>query len=302
MRGRSNSALPRIIIRLAHLVDHGHVDVVERQRGHAALRVCEQRGLGGPGDVRRVQQLDAGGPVVGVLDDREAAEHLAGVDDPARHPRDPDGQVGRAEPVDALGAALLAQPDGDDLGDAALDVALEVGVRLDPVDREDAVGLGRVGVEVHGRAAGQPVDLDGLHRGADRHAEALLGHPEVGEQLDLPLRGGAAVRAHRRHHERLRTGRAQPLPGRAHHLGLVVDAPAAGGDRHGHAGPDPGPQRFEGLCGGRGDVGHVLRVEPLPHRQQPRERHVVGQVPDGFERPEVCTHDVPPCARPPTRG
>ena len=50
---------------------------------------------------------------------------------------------------------------------ATLDRALEAGVRLDPVDRHDAIGAGGVAVEVQRHAVGGAGDLDRLHRRPD---------------------------------------------------------------------------------------------------------------------------------------
>ena len=61
-----------------------------------------------------------------------------------------DGPLG----VDLRRAGLLAEADDGHLRAPALDRALERRVRLDPVDGQDAVGAGGVGVEVQRHAVG----------------------------------------------------------------------------------------------------------------------------------------------------
>ena len=56
--------------------------------------------------------------------------------------------------MERVGSLLLAQADGDHLHQAALDLAVEIGVRLDTVDRDDQVGL----------LEGVPIDEDGHAR------------------------------------------------------------------------------------------------------------------------------------------
>ena len=62
--------------------------------------------------------------------------------------------------MDLRRARLLAEADDGHLRAAALDRPLEAGVRLDAVDREDAVGAGGVAVEVQRHAVGVRGDLD----------------------------------------------------------------------------------------------------------------------------------------------
>ena len=83
-------------------------------------------------------------------------------------------------------------------------------MRLDPVDRQDAVGAGGVDVEVQRAAVGVVGDDDGLHRRADLAVEGVGRHPELGQRRQLALGGGAAVAAHRRDDERRRAEVAQP--------------------------------------------------------------------------------------------
>ena len=133
-------------------------------------------------------------------------------------------------------------------------------MRLQAVDRDDSVGLGDVGVEVGHRAVWHTAELDGVHGRPDGHADRLLGDPEALEKLHLTLDGGTAVGPHGGYDEGIGAQRSQPLTGRAHDLGLVVDAAAAGSQRHPHAHGNLVAERLEGLLGGGGDVVHLGRT------------------------------------------
>ena len=115
------------------------------------------------------------------------------------------GVAARPQAMDVLRARLLAEADRDQLGEPALDRPVEARVRLDPVDAEHRVGLGGVPVEAAGDAVQRRAVLDRLHRRADRRADGRLGDAEMRQHARLALGGGAAVAAHRRHDERLRS-------------------------------------------------------------------------------------------------
>ena len=88
------------------------------------------------------------GIVVGVFENRQAAEDLAGCQHLPAHAAD---DVFEAEFVGvgviALRAGELAEADGHHLEQAAFDLAREIGVPLDAADQHDAVAL--KGVAVH---------------------------------------------------------------------------------------------------------------------------------------------------------
>src|SRR3970040_2285941 len=65
-----------------------------------------------------------------------------------------------------VGAPVLAEADRHHLEEARLELALEVRVRLDPVDHADPVGLGCFAVEPDGEAEGL-ADLHDGHRRRD---------------------------------------------------------------------------------------------------------------------------------------
>ena len=216
---------------LAHLVDDQQVDVGERQPRQHALGQRQQLDLG------RLERLgwhetDDHGLVVLVLDDGDGEEDV----DPGEE-RAGDGEDRLAEParkavaVVLLGPRLLAEADGQHLERAALDRSDEVGVRLDPVDEDDSVGLEGVAVEVQGDAAGFTEHRD-LHGRAHRRAHALGRDAAVGEHLGLPLGRRAAVGAHGGHDEGLESLLLQLRDDVADGLGQAADAAAADGDRH----------------------------------------------------------------------
>ena len=104
--------------------------------------------------------------------------------------------------MDLLGPLALAQADGEHLQQAALVPAGERGVRLDPVEQDDPVGLEGVPVEVDRQAEAVGAEDGRFHLGPDRAAERRLGDAELGEQRPLPFGRPAAVAAHRRDDER----------------------------------------------------------------------------------------------------
>ena len=69
---------------------------------------------------------------------------------------------------------------------------VEIGVRLDPVDQDDAVGLVGVLVEIDRQPDRVGAEHDGVHVGLDRHAHGLGRHAVTGQELALA--GGGRAR------------------------------------------------------------------------------------------------------------
>ena len=174
---------------------------------------------------RRLDRGDAAEQAAGVAQGGDAGEEVIA---------HPDGGVG----VELGGSRLLAEADDRHLRAAALDRALERRVRLDPVDGHDPVGPGGVGVEVEPAAVGGVSDDFGVHRRPDLCAERVLGHAELGQHRPLPVRGGPAMAAHRRHHEGIGAELAQAADGAPQQLDAGRQPAAAGADGHGHPGGD----------------------------------------------------------------
>ena len=104
-------------------------------------------------------------------------------------------------------------------------------------------------------------DDDRLHRGQDRRADLALGDAVLGQHRALPLDRGAAVAAHRRHHERLRADRPDSVATARITVCDIGDAPAAGRDRDALAGPDALDQVAGSASASRTaltDVGEVI--------------------------------------------
>ena len=81
--------------------------------------------------------------------------------------------------VEELGALLLPQPDGDHLHQTRLDRSAEIGVRFDPADRDDGVGLEGVAVEPDRNVVLDLAEVDRIHTGTDRAAHRRFGDAVV---------------------------------------------------------------------------------------------------------------------------
>ena len=88
---------------------------------------------------------------------------------------------------------------------------------------------------MHRRAGRGVGDDDGVHRRPDLAAERLLGHAERLEHVDLPRCGGAAVRTHRRHDERLGAELAQGVDRAPQHLDPAGQPTRSTANGDGHA-------------------------------------------------------------------
>ena len=96
-----------------------------------------------------------------------------------------------------LAPSRLPKSDGHHLQDARLVGPAEVGVRLDPVEQDDPVGLVGVPVEVDREADRVGPEDHRVHLGPDFHAHLGFGDPVAGQELALAFGGRAAVAAHR---------------------------------------------------------------------------------------------------------
>ena len=114
---------------------------VNGMRGHPSQRVGQEVGLDVE-DALSCDRFDARRLLVASLDERDAGEELAALDDDRQHVVD---HVHPAElehrPVVERGAFELPEPDRRHLREAALDGAGEHRVRLHSVHDDDVVGL-----------------------------------------------------------------------------------------------------------------------------------------------------------------
>jgi hypothetical protein len=127
---------------LAHLVDEQQVHVSDRQPGEQVAGLEEQLCFP-PQQVRRRHGRDSRRAVVAALDQRHTGQDGQPVEQPGQgvgeHGREPE--VGEG-PVVRGGPLVLAEPDHEHLGQAALDRADLEGVGLDPVDDHQVIGRG----------------------------------------------------------------------------------------------------------------------------------------------------------------
>ena len=183
--------------------------------------------------------------------------------------------------MERVRAALLPEPDGDHLHQAALHLAGEVRMRLDAVDRDDHVGaFVGVAIDEDGHAGAHLADLHGLHAGADLAADQFGRHAVGSQDFELSLGRGASVAPHRRHGEDIRPGGAQPDDRLARHVRDPVDAPAADGKADARAGLDRRSHRLEGGAYGLGDVPNLGRIHTMPDDGPARQdaAHELGEV------------------------
>ena len=262
---------------LAERLDRQHVDLLEGELRDAALGELQQAGVGLVEGLR-LDPLDHRRLARGVLDDGEAVGDRRLADGDGR----PLGQhlqiAARAQPVHEARALRLAEADGHHLGEPALHLAVEGGVRLDPAHHQHGVGLEGAAVEVDRDAGAGLADAHHLHAGLDGAAHGLFREAELGQQRHLARGDGAAVAAHRGHDEGREVAGLEPRNRRRDHGRLAADAAAAAGDRHAGAGAkcrEP-PRCVERGTGGGGDIVERRRGAVLQrHRHHRRQRLVL---------------------------
>jgi hypothetical protein len=263
---------------LAEVVHDQQINLVERKSGQQTFRFGEEFGLA-PLDLVGGEEGEPRSFVALVLDDAQAAQHGHFVQrDLHRAPEDFLVAVMARRAVVLRGAGALAKADDEHLDQAAAEgVAEEIGVGLDAVDDEDAVGGERGLAEPHGQSILVHADLAGVHRGADRHAERLFADTVVGEQLGLAFGCGATVAAHGGDNERFALRGAEEIQDFADDRLQVRNAAAADADGDLHAG-------FEFRCKGG---------EFLPHGGRKVEwRRRWKALPDAAQAGEAIVRQV----------
>src|ERR1700722_2891916 len=98
--------------------------------------------------------------------------------------------------VGIAGSDLLAKSNDQHFLDAAAEVSAEIGVGLDSVEDDDAVGGERGNTEDDVKAVEGGADLFDLHGGFDGDTHGLGGDTVAGEHFELALGGGSSVAAH----------------------------------------------------------------------------------------------------------
>jgi hypothetical protein len=194
-------------------------------------RALEQRRLARE-ELVRAQHLDQRRAVALVLDHGDAAQHRQAGEQPCAVVGEHGGEPApHREVVCRQGAGVLAGADDEHLDEAALDLAVKVGVRLDAVDDDHAAGLGEVAGRPYGHPEGALADGYDVHGRDDRGADRRLRHAQLLEHGALPCGRRAAVAAHARRDEGVAARRMDGGDRRAQHGRQVGDASAAGRDR-----------------------------------------------------------------------
>jgi hypothetical protein len=111
-------------------------------------------------------------------------------------------------------ALMLPEADEQHLHQAALVIAKQLRVRLHAPHHHDVVCCHRVATKVNGDTLRRVLNHRRLHPRAHGAAEGFLGDAVVAENSALAVRRAAAVAAHRRDDERLRSGCAEKIHGR----------------------------------------------------------------------------------------
>src|SRR5579859_3957333 len=154
---------------LAHFVDDQHVDLVDVNLRHQALRHFLEHRFPACNLAGRHDFYDRG-LVVRIFDDPHSEQDIALRQIDVAHLGQQRGKSIHAVLVVSGGAVDLADADRQHLGYAALRGAAKRRVRLDAVDDNDAVRFGREAVHVHGCAILEAADDDRVHGCLHRHA------------------------------------------------------------------------------------------------------------------------------------
>ena len=183
--------------------------------------------------------MDLHGLIVGVLQQRHAEEDVGVADDAAAEKLHHLRHILKAAGMAEFSALLLGQANGEHLHQARLIGAAEGGVRLDAVADDDAVGLGRVLVDLHRIAVVRgAADHLRFHRAAHRAAHVFRSDAVARQHLALPFGERAAVTAHRRHDERFRAHLLDKIDDALDDGRVIADAAAARADGDAHARTD----------------------------------------------------------------
>lgn len=223
--------------------------------------------------------MDFADRVLAVFQDGDAQENVHAPENGGGDGGDAAAHFAFAPAVDIIRPVGVAEPDREHLGKTAFIDTPEAGVGLDAVDNHHGVGGKSLLVEPHRHAAVKGGEKARRGTGADWRAGRRLGYPDAGENVELPLRGRAAVTAHGGDEKRLCPAPFQEVDDDSGDARDIGDAAAARRDRHAHAGSDrAGRDRFlepgekEGAVVRQGDG-----WERLLHQRHRRNGHAREQ-------------------------
>ena len=228
---------PRAAEVFAHFFHHQAVQAVHGQGGHEGLGPGKQlhfplnHGLSGQGFNKRCF-------FIGIFHNGHAADDGHLFQNDLGHIYQQARQLGLPQAVKLPGPARAAQTHHQFFAHAAFHTALEGGVGLDAVYRDDGVhGKGRIQHIGH-----EPVrslaDAAAGVAGNNLDAHVLFGNSQTVENLFLPLGRAAAVAAHGGQQHGGCAALAHHGDGGCQHGADVLDAAAAGGNAHCSAGLD----------------------------------------------------------------
>ena len=168
---------------------------------------------------------------VGVLERSEPAEETrpAGQSRRKAH-RELRERLGDGRPVPLARADLLAEADQEYLGESALQLAGEGGVRFDAVDEEQVIGRGGFSVQRNGKVGAVFDGVDRRHRGSHGTTNGIGGDAERGEDPLLSLCRSAPVASHGWDDERFGAVALEPRDGHLDDRLEMVEAAAPHGD------------------------------------------------------------------------
>jgi hypothetical protein len=98
--------------------------------------------------------------------------------------------------VNRLGTSLIAEAQGTDLCQTALDLAMKIRMWFYAVNEEDCVGAGGNRIQVGWRAVVTLTDQDSVHCRLNLHANLGLRYAEMIEKLNLAGDSGPTMRTH----------------------------------------------------------------------------------------------------------
>src|SRR4051812_15492953 len=99
--------------------------------------------------------------------------------------------------MDGERACMLAQANREHFRETTFDGSCEIGVRLNTIDNDNAIGTVGCTVNMNGEAVWERSQHIDLKRRNNRSANVCFGHTQTVQDLLLPFSSRASVTAHR---------------------------------------------------------------------------------------------------------